>query len=180
MSVLSRFRPIVTKSINNSSTAVSALSVLSTSITPITSIRSQPSFSSKSTESDSSDSEYTAYSGRQYELSLLGNFPDSPAISPYGTIKSPALIYSGNNSRIVGCIGGGVVKHRLLWFELKVGPKHVCSECGQVFKLVNDNNYKEVEHLIDSRTKQHMEYYGTLKQLKPNQIKTQQGPHSRQ
>ena len=100
--------------------------------------------------------------GRQYEAALLGNFPDSPAVQPFGTLKRPAMIYSGHKSRIVGCIGGGQYTHRLQWFQLKEGKKHVCSHCGQVFKLVTDNNYHEVKDLVDARTREHYDYYRTL------------------
>lgn len=100
--------------------------------------------------------------GRQYEIALLGNFPDTPSVQPFGTMKQPAMIYSGHKSRIVGCVGGGPYSHRLKWFNLKEGPKHVCPDCGQVFKLVTDSNYHEVKDLVDSRTREHFDYFQTL------------------
>jgi len=141
----------------------------------------RPSLFCKSFSSGKLDleNEENTYTGRQYEVSLLGNYPDAPTVSKFGTVSSPALIYSGLTSRIVGCVGGYDVKHRLLWFNLKLGKKHVCQECGQVFKLVNDSNYKEVEHLIDEKTKEHMKYYGTLRKHE-GQVTIEHGPESRQ
>ena len=81
------------------------------------------------------EGEAIGLTGRQYEVALLGNFPDTPTVQPFGTMKQPAFIYSGLSSRIVGCVGGGNYAHRLQWFQLKEGKKHVCSHCGQVFKL---------------------------------------------
>ena len=100
--------------------------------------------------------------GRQFELALLGNFPDAPTVQPFGTLDRPALIYSGLKSRIVGCIGGGHYSHRLQWFQLKEGKKHVCSHCGQVFLLVNDKNFESLRHLVDERTREHFDYFKTL------------------
>lgn len=115
------------------------------------------------------EGEDVVLTGRQYELALLGNFPDTPTVQPFGTMDRPAMIYSGRDSRIVGCIGGGPYTHRLQWFTLKVGKKHVCSHCGQVFKLVNDENFEEVKDLVDARTREHYEFYSTL-QVKPGQL----------
>lgn len=72
----------------------------------------------------------------EYELEGLGGFNDAPAEGAFGTLAAPVRIYSAFHSRIVGCKGGDDSKHRLSWFELKAGPKHVCMECGQVFQLV--------------------------------------------
>ena len=83
-------------------------------------------------------------------------------MQPFGTLERPALIYSGQKSRIVGCIGGGNYTHRLQWFQLKEGPKHVCSHCGQVFQLVTDRNFEQMKHLVDQRTREHYEYFQTL------------------
>ena len=108
------------------------------------------------------EGEALGLTGRQYEVALLGNFPDTPTVQPFGTMKRPALIYSGLSSRIVGCVGGGNYAHRLQWFNLKEGKKHICSHCGQVFKLVTDNNFEEVKDMVDERTREHYEYYKTL------------------
>ena len=108
------------------------------------------------------EGEAIGLTGRQYEVALLGNFPDTPTVQPFGTMKRPAFIYSGLTSRIVGCVGGGNYAHRLQWFQLKEGKKHVCSHCGQVFKLVTDRNYEEVKDLVDDRTREHYDYYQTL------------------
>ena len=48
-------------------------------------------------------------------------------------------------------MGGGNYAHRLQWFNLKEGKKHICSHCGQVFKLVTDRNFEEVKHLVDDK-----------------------------
>lgn len=78
--------------------------------------------------------------GREYEEidaneKGFERFELGPLIDPFGTLKSPAIIFSSFKSRIVGCVGGGGYPHRLLWFELKAGKKHLCRECGQAFKL---------------------------------------------
>jgi len=123
--------------------------------------------------------------GRQYEAAILGNFPDSPTVQPFGTLERPALIYSGHNSRIVGCIGGGNFTHRLQWFALKEGKKHVCSHCGQVFKLVTDNNFDSVKDIVDQRTRDHYEYFKTLAAQQeqagtpPVATPTEVGPYSK-
>ena len=78
-------------------------------------------------------------SGRQAEefsLEGVGGFNDLPAQGPFGTMKAPVRIYSAFHTREVGCKGGDHNQHRMLWFTLKQGPKHVCVECGQVFQLV--------------------------------------------
>lgn len=67
---------------------------------------------------------YVPLTGRQLEASELGNFPDQPACAPFGTLQYPALIYSGLQSRIVGCLGGGKLRHRLMWFVVKEGQSH--------------------------------------------------------
>lgn len=71
-------------------------------------------------------------------------------VGPFGTMKSPAIILSGLKSRIVGCVGGGGYPHRLLWFDLKKGKKHVCRECGQVYQLQNANEF-EVDTQVSSQ-----------------------------
>ena len=76
----------------------------------------------------------------QMQQAGLGGYQDAGAVGPFGTVKAPVRIYSSFHSRIVGCKGGDEHKHRLLWFELKAGPKHVCLECGQVFKLVTPHD----------------------------------------
>jgi len=72
----------------------------------------------------------------ELEMAGVGGFNDTPATGPFGTLDHPVKIYSSFNSRIVGCKGGDDVKHRLLWFQLHAGRKHMCNECGQIFKLV--------------------------------------------
>lgn len=62
-------------------------------------------------------------------------FAEGPLIGPFGTLKNPSIVLSALDHRIVGCIGGAGYAHRLLWFVLNKGKKHVCKECGQVFKL---------------------------------------------
>jgi len=82
--------------------------------------------------------------GRQREelvdLGGVAGFNDQPALGPFGTVAAPVRIYSSFHSRYVGCKGGDDQKHRLLWFELKAGPKHVCTECGQVFQLITPHD----------------------------------------
>jgi len=81
----------------------------------------------------------------------LGGFNDQPAVGPFGTLKKPVLIFSAFKSRAVGCKGSSAVPHRLMWFELVEGPKHVCPDCAQVFKLITPDNYDEADaaNLID-------------------------------
>jgi len=78
--------------------------------------------------------------GKDWEEATLAKegidrFERGPIIAPFGTISSPAIVWSAFDQRIVGCIGGAGHTHRLFWFNLKLGKKHVCKECGQVFKL---------------------------------------------
>jgi len=78
--------------------------------------------------------------GKEYEEMMearkgLERFESGGLTGPFGTMDKPVIVYTGNPSRVVGCVGGGGYAHRLLWFELKHGKKHVCRECGQVFKL---------------------------------------------
>jgi hypothetical protein len=73
---------------------------------------------------------------REHELEGVAGFNDQPAEGDFGTMAKPVRIYSAFHSRIVGCKGGDHNQHRMFWFELKEGPKHVCTECGQAFKLV--------------------------------------------
>jgi len=88
--------------------------------------------------------------GRQaeeaFDLAAVAGFNDQPALGPFGTIKAPVRIYSSFHSRYVGCKGGDDSKHRLLWFELKAGPKHVCTECGQVFQLITPHSGEAAAH----------------------------------
>lgn len=77
---------------------------------------------------------------RTNELDGVAGFNDAPAEGEFGTIAKPVRIYSAFHSRIVGCKGGDHNQHRMFWFELKEGPKHVCTECGQVFKLVTPSS----------------------------------------
>jgi len=84
--------------------------------------------------------------GRQleeFDLQLEGvaGFNDLPACGPFGTVAAPVRIYSSFHSRYAGCKGGDHNKHRVLWFELKAGMKHACSECGQVFQLVTPHGH---------------------------------------
>lgn len=59
-----------------------------------------------------------------------------PIRERFGTLEDPCLVPSAMNARIVGCPGGEGTQHDLLWFDLIEGLKHVCPQCGQVFKLV--------------------------------------------
>lgn len=105
--------------------------------------------------------------GRSYELALAGDFDSLQGLGPFGTIERPALIFSGLDSRIVGCVGGRDVKHRLLWFNLKIGKKHMCQECGQVFKLVNDSNILDSVAYMSKKLLAHLSRFGTLSNMDP-------------
>jgi hypothetical protein len=61
------------------------------------------------------------------------------AFGPFGTVKDPVVIVSALPERVVGCLGdGGEHEHSLMWFLLPTdGPKHMCPQCGQVFKGVS-------------------------------------------
>jgi len=69
--------------------------------------------------------QYVPLTGRQLELQELGDFPEPDTVGPFGTLKKPTLVYSGLESRIVGCLGGRGSRHRLLWFTVKQGHPHV-------------------------------------------------------
>ena len=132
------------------------------------------------------DGEVIALAGRQWELAMLGNFPDAPTVQPFGTMARPSVIYSGKKKRIVGCLGGGQYAHRLQWFQLKEGRKHVCSQCGQVFLLINDNNYEQHKHLVDERTREQYDYFQSMMeqadkmgQKVPTAVLTEVGPDSK-
>lgn len=73
----------------------------------------------------------------------LSGFSENAAEGPFGTIKSPVRIYSSFHTRIVACKGSDNHQHRISWFELKQGPKHVCTECGQVFQLATPDTIGE-------------------------------------
>lgn len=93
--------------------------------------------------------------GKEYEELLaaeqgIQRFEQGPLLGPFGTLQSPAIVFSAFKSRIVGCVGGGGYPHRLLWFELKAGKKHVCRECGQAFKLQN-----QAESEVNTQTSSH-------------------------
>ena len=157
-SVAHRLRPLSFASALRPSSTLS----LSSTSSRLTMTRSFASEGSGSHGAINEEGEAIGLTGRQYEVALLGNFPDTPTVQPFGTMKRPAFIYSGLSSRIVGCVGGGNYAHRLQWFQLKEGKKHVCSHCGQVFKLVTDRNFEEVKDLVDPRTREHYDYYKTL------------------
>lgn len=113
--------------------------------TPLISLRQAGSLLQVPKETARSEEQYMSVGGRQHEEYLLqlegvGGFNDQPAVGPFGTIAAPVRIYSSFHSRIAGCKGGDDSKHRVMWFELKAGAKHVCSECGQVFQLVTPND----------------------------------------
>ena len=168
MSLVSRVRPALVAHRLRPLCSASALSSSATHSLSSSPVRPLPSRSFSSESSGGShgaineEGEAIGLTGRQYEVALLGNFPDTPTVQPFGTMKQPAFIYSGLGSRIVGCVGGGNYAHRLQWFQLKEGKKHVCSHCGQVFKLVTDRNFDEVKDLVDPRTREHYDYYKTL------------------
>jgi hypothetical protein len=82
------------------------------------------------------------------QQSGMGGYRENPATGPFGTIDAPVLIFSAFDSRVVGCKGDGDLKHRLFWFQLKTGKKHVCTQCGQCFKLITPNNYEQNQQLI--------------------------------
>jgi hypothetical protein len=101
--------------------------------------------------------------GKQFISAIMGPFPETPFVQPFGSIEYPALIFSEYDSRVVGCVGGLEVHHQLLWFTLKGNKKHVCEMCGQVYQLVNDSNFDEHSHRVDERTRAHYEYFRTMK-----------------
>lgn len=59
-----------------------------------------------------------------------------PLVGDFGTLQNPCYVPSTYNSRIVGCTGGGPAgRHELVWMDIRMGPKHACKECGQIFQL---------------------------------------------
>jgi uncharacterized Zn-finger protein len=74
-------------------------------------------------------------------------YAQGPVIGDFGTLEKPARILSFARERTVGCVGDAAgLKHPLMWMSLKSGMKHCCTECGQVFLLVDtpDNCCREV------------------------------------
>jgi len=85
--------------------------------------------------------------GIKYEETVLRHkglrrHNDGPIVGPFGTVSQPTLISSTMSSRFVGCTGGeGHKSHEILWMNLKAGPKHACSQCGQIFLLVSGHDH---------------------------------------
>eukprot|EP00455_Lapot_gusevi_P005224 TRINITY_DN121_c0_g1_i6.p1 TRINITY_DN121_c0_g1~~TRINITY_DN121_c0_g1_i6.p1 ORF type:complete len:170 (+),score=65.14 TRINITY_DN121_c0_g1_i6:79-588(+) len=76
-----------------------------------------------------------------------------PIIGPFGTRKRPVLIASEFDSRSVVCAGGNQnevgfnAPHEPAFLLLKDdGKKHVCDQCGQVFKLLRLKPTFQDEH----------------------------------
>jgi hypothetical protein len=64
-------------------------------------------------------------------------FNRDPITGPFGTKDKPACIPSGNDDRIVGCVGPSDNEHEPYFFKMvQGGPMMRCRECSQVFKLV--------------------------------------------
>jgi len=63
--------------------------------------------------------------------------------SPFGTFDSPTIVPSMNTSRIVGCTGGPGFEdeHEITWHVVHEGRPLVCMDCGQVYKLLNVNDF---------------------------------------
>merc|ERR1719424_1765368 len=74
---------------------------------------------------------------------FTGHGPDQ---GPFGTVQNPVQVPSGEPSRIVGCLGGFTQegedrRHDLVWFSVGRGDKHMCSNCGQIFVLVDAEEF---------------------------------------
>eukprot|EP00466_Bigelowiella_natans_P004173 jgi/Bigna1/86246/estExt_fgenesh1_pg.C_90113 len=89
--------------------------------------------------------------GREAEelaLEKIGvdRYDREPATGPFGTLEKPAVIYSAQKERVVGCVGSKEEPHDVYWFNLRAGMKHVCTICGQVFVLEdNSKRYANIE-----------------------------------
>lgn len=63
------------------------------------------------------------------------------------TLLIPPLSHATQQfkSRIVGCVGDNYeLRHPLMWMNLRLGMKHLCVECGQVFQLTNDPHVRNL------------------------------------
>lgn len=87
--------------------------------------------------------------GKAYEEALLAEeglrrFNRGPLVGPFGTVDKPAMVLSGKDERIVGCVGGGspdgevTEEHAVNWFNLKKNQKTMCVMCGQIFLLTSE------------------------------------------
>ncbi len=126
---------------------ISRVSSLSSRSFPSMSVSSR--FLSTAAPSNSEIPTYLLPEGGNYDRAVQGNFPQVEPLGPFGSLEAPTVVHSVNSERVVGCTGGNGVPHHILWFNLKVGPKHVCQECGQVFLLVNQSNFEQHKSLLD-------------------------------
>jgi len=66
----------------------------------------------------------------------LSQHRKGPLTGAFGTVSAPTIIPSKNDSRVVGCVGGGPApEHPITFFNVIDGPKHACPDCGQIFLL---------------------------------------------
>lgn len=85
--------------------------------------------------------------GKAYEEQVLAEeglrrFNRGPVVGAFGTVEKPALIFSGRDERIVGCVGdvnSADGEHQVNWFNLKKGQKTMCVVCGQIFLLTDES-----------------------------------------
>ncbi|EGC33743.1 hypothetical protein DICPUDRAFT_56297 [Dictyostelium purpureum] len=63
---------------------------------------------------------------------------------PFGTLKTPVIVESIYNSRIIACEGGDGEEHDVLFHNLGQKKPTICLECGQVFKLKHISSEGEV------------------------------------
>ncbi|EGG17110.1 cytochrome c oxidase subunit V [Cavenderia fasciculata] len=65
-------------------------------------------------------------------------------LSGFGTIKSPVIVESIFDNRIVGCEGGDGEEHDLVFHKLTAKKPIICVDCGQAFKLKKISTENEV------------------------------------
>ena len=85
------------------------------------------------------DEQYTGKAAIEYKIDQEGEelYGTENPSGPFGTMENPVKIYSYLGERQVGCVGSRSEPHELAWFNLREGPKHICTICGQVFELVD-------------------------------------------
>ncbi|KAI3615042.1 cytochrome c oxidase polypeptide mitochondrial precursor [Moniliophthora roreri] len=70
------------------------------------------------------------------ELEGIPVFDTAPLDSSrVGTKQNPILVPSASVERLVGCTGSPADSHDVLWFALKKGRQHRCTECGSVYQM---------------------------------------------
>jgi hypothetical protein len=71
---------------------------------------------------------------------MAHEFDDGVIVGPLGTKANPVVVKTVFSERVVGCPGECKegVPEGLRWWVMKVNSSYECPECGQWFKLIQD------------------------------------------